>query len=63
MSEQDLSAFVISFLSQLRERGTEAVATWVTSVQAGHGGDLLLRAPCGKRILPEAGFKTEGYPG
>jgi hypothetical protein len=62
MPDNELSEFVLSVIDALRERGIDAVQTWMRSVQAGSGGDLILRVPCGKRIMPEAGFRTEGFP-
>ncbi len=63
MPDQDLPEFILAIVADLRERGIDAVEMWMRSVQAGRGGDLVIRAPFGKRIVPEAGFRTEGFPG
>lgn len=62
MPDQDLPDFIVAVISDMRERGLDAVQMWKRSVQAGHGGDLMIRVPLGPRILPEAGFRSEGYP-
>lgn len=62
MPNDDLNEFITTVMADLRERGIEAVRMWKNSVQAGRGGDLVIRAPFGKRVVPEAGFRTEGFP-
>jgi hypothetical protein len=62
MPDPEEQAFVLHVFSHFRGRGTLAFQTWKRSIEAGHGGDLLIRVPTGERIVPEVGFKSEGFP-